>query len=231
MAFFKVTIDQEKVKDYSGEGGKWLTKSNMYEVIIKAVIVDVTEKGSEYLNLYVEHEGQAQMLYNVMRLTNNNGDPNEVGHKLFTKLCVIAGATDNGEINDPVSRVLPVGKNKEEKECMVLEDFDETPIILRLQMEYSEYNGEKQETKIVRNFFRYEDKATAAEIVDNSEQKGVQYEKELEYAHVDSYKDGLTEEDIIEWKKQRKSGKKEGTSDNKPSAGFGQKRTFGKKTA
>ena len=106
------------------------------------------------------------------------------------------------------------------------------PLLLRrTKKEILDQLPEKQETKIVRNFFRYEDKATAAEIVDNSEQKGVQYEKELEYAHVDSYKDGLTEEDIIEWKKQRKSGKKEGTSDNKPSAGFGQKRTFSKKTA
>ena len=42
------------------------------------------------------------------------------------------------------------------------------------------------------------------------------------------YKDGLTEEDVQNWLKSQKSGKKEGVN-NKPAAGFGQKRTFGKK--
>ena len=114
-----------------------------------------------------------------MRLTNNDGSPN-LGQKLFTKLCVVAGAADGGEINDPVSRMIPMGKGGEEVECMVLEDFDNVPVTIRLQMEYSMYEGKIQETKSIRNFFRYEDKATASEIVNNSEEKGKQFAAEQE---------------------------------------------------
>ena len=73
MAFFKIDTSEENVKDYSGDGGKWLNKSGIYDVIIKAVIVDTTAKGSEYLNLWIEYEGQLQPLYQAMRLTNNDG--------------------------------------------------------------------------------------------------------------------------------------------------------------
>ena len=226
MAFFKVTTSEESVKDYTGDGGKWLNKSGIYEVIVKAVIADTTAKGSEYLNLWVEHEGQLQPLFQAMRLTNNDGSRN-LGADLFNKFCLIAGATEGADINDPVSRMIPMGKGGEEIECMVLEDFDDTPILIRLQMEYSMYEGKIQQSKIIRNFFRFEDHATAAEIVNNAD-VGNQFEKEQEYADKVSYKDGLTVEDVAEWLKNQKSGKKE-DSNKKPAAGFGQKRSFGKK--
>ena len=38
MAFFKVTTSEESVKDYTGDGGKWLNKSGIYDVIVKAVL-------------------------------------------------------------------------------------------------------------------------------------------------------------------------------------------------
>ena len=161
MAFFKVSVDKESVKDYTGGNSKYLTKSGVYDIIIKAVIVDTTAKGSEHLNLWVEYEGQEQPLYQAMRLKNNNGSANEVGNNLFTKLCIVAGAVDGKEISDPVSRMLPMGKNKEMVECMVLEDFDDMPITIRLQIEYSMYENKIRSTKIIRNFFRYEDKDTA----------------------------------------------------------------------
>lgn len=226
MAFFKVTTSEESVKDYTGDGGKWLNKRGIYDVIVKAVIADTTAKGSEYLNLWLEYEGQLQPIYQAMRLTNTDGSRN-FGADLFNKFCIIAGATDGADIAEPVSRMLPMGKGGEEVECMVLEDFDDTPITLRLQMEYSMYEGKPQASKNIRNFFRFEDHATAAEIVNNAD-VGKQYEKELEYADKVSYKDGLTEEDVQNWLKSQKSGKKEGVN-NKPAAGFGQKRTFGKK--
>lgn len=39
MAFFKVTTSEESVKDYTGDGGKWLNKSGIYDVIVKAVLL------------------------------------------------------------------------------------------------------------------------------------------------------------------------------------------------
>lgn len=226
MAFFKVTTNEESVRDYTGNGSKWLNKSGVYEIIVKAVIADTTAKGSEYLNLWVEYEGQTQPLFQAMRLTNNDGSRN-LGADLFNKFCIIAGATEGTEIGEPVSRMIPMGKGGEEVECMVLEQFDDTPIIIRLQMEYSMYEGKIQQSKVIRNFFRFEDHATASEIV-NSADAGKQFEAEQAYADKVSYKDGLTEEDVAEWFKNQRSGKQE-DSNKKPAAGFGQKRTFGKK--
>lgn len=228
MGFFKVNTTEDNIRDYSGDGGNYINKSGIYEVVLKSVIVDQTAKGSQFLNLWLEYNGQEQPIFQAMRLTNNDGSPN-LGMKLFTKLCVIAGATDGSEIGDPVSRMVPIGKGGEEKECMVLTEFDDIPVHMRIQMEYSMYDGKIQQQKIVRNFFRYEDKATASEIINNSEEKGKQYNEEAEFAEKVSYKDGLTEEDIAAWQKENRSGKKGSSEEKKPAAGF-TKRTFGKKS-
>lgn len=226
MAFFTVSTNEENVRDYTPSNGQYINQSGIYEVIIKAVVVDQTAKGSQYLNLWLEHKGKEQPIYQAIRLTNNDGSAN-FGQQLFTKFCIVAGLGDNAEVSDPTPRMIPMGKGGSDVECMVLEEFTDIPMFMRVQMEYSMYNGNIQETKNIRNFFRYEDKATASEIVNNVEDKGSQYEKEEEYADKVSYKDGLTEEDIVEWKKNRKAGAKE--VDKKPATGFGVKRTFGKK--
>lgn len=227
MAFFKVNTNEDDIRDYTGGNSKYINDSGMYPVIIKHVIADTTAKGSEYVNLWIEYEGQLQPIYQAIRLTNNDGSPN-FGRPLFNKLCIIAGCTENDEVDDPVEMKVPMGKGGEEVDCMVLEQFNDFPVIMRIQMEYRLYEGKIQETKIIRNFFRYEDKATASEIVNDSDEKGKQYNIELESADKVIYKDDLTKEDIDAWKQSRRSDKKEDTS-KKPSGGFGQKRTFGKK--
>ena len=227
MGFFKVDTSEENVKDYSGGDGKYITKSGMYEVILKAVWVDSTPNGSEHINLLIEYNGQEQPLFQAMRLTNNDGSKN-LGQGLFTKLCVVCGATDGAEVSDPITRNLPVGEKGAEKECSVLADFDNQPVILRIQMEYGIYQGNIQQRKNVRNIFRVPDKATASEILNSpKEEYGQQYEKELEFAENITYKDDVTEEDVKAWIKNRKSGKKE-AGDKKPAGGFGGKK-FGKK--
>ena len=226
MAFWTVKADAESVKDYEGST-KYITQSGIYEVVIKNVIVDKSEKGSESINLWIECNEQEQPIFQAMRLTNNDGSPNEMGQNMFNKFCVVAGADENTEIANPVSVMVPIGKGGEEKECMVLEQFNDTPMFLRIQMEYSLYNDKIQERKLLRNVFRYEDKATAAEIVNNAENKGSQFEKESEYADAITYKDGLTEEDVQQYLKDRKAGKNI-EKDKKPSGGFGgKKRAFG----
>lgn len=229
MAFFKVSTSEENIKDFNGSGGKYLNKSGIYECLVKHAIVDVTPKGSKHINLWIEHDGQEQMIYQAMRMTNNDGGVNEVGQKLFNRFCIVVGATDDGaEVNDEVSVMLSLGKDKEEKEYMVLEDFNDTPVHLRLQMEYSLFEGKIQEKKNIRNFFRFEDKATASEIINNIEEKA-QYEKELASANDVTYKDDLTAEDVEAWIKGNRNSGKEKTATKTPAAGFGAKRTFGKK--
>lgn len=224
MSFLTVDASEENVRDYTGSGN-YITKSGIYDVIIKAVTVNSTAKGSEYLNLVVEYNGVLQTLYQAIRLTNNDGSAN-LGQKLFNKLCVVAGLEHGQEIKDPVTVLLPIGKGGEKVECSVLEEFNDLPIYIRIQMEYSLYNNNIQQTKNVMNFFRYEDKATAQEIVNHSETIGKQYELEAEYADKVVYKDDLTAEDVAEWiKNKSKTNTKE--QEKKPSTGFTRK--FSKK--
>ena len=231
MAFkFTVKTDAESVKDYTGDGGKYINQSGIYEIILKSVILEEAASGSQALTLWFEHQGQEQPLFQAMRLTNKDGSEN-FGADLFNKLLIIGGADASTQIDDPVSRQVPIGKGGENKDCMVFEMFDDMPVYVRVQLEYGMYEGKIQERKHVRNFFRYEDKATAAEIV-NAGQEGVvpgtQYAIEEEkYAGDISYKDGLTVEDVNEWKKNRKSGEKKEEA-KKPAGGFGGKR-FGNK--
>ena len=225
MAFRKVNLSEENIKDFVGGDGKYLTQSGIYEVILKAVIVEQSPKGSEFLNLWIEHAGQTQPIYQAIRLTNNDGTPN-LGEKLFFKMASVCGAINGADISDPTPRNVPIGAEGAEVECMVLEDFTDTPVHIRIQMEYSLYEGKIQQNKIVRNFFRFEDKATAQEIA-NGTDAGKQYEKELELGGKVSYKNGLTEEDVKAWIADRRSGKKE--ADKKPAAGFGSQKKFGAK--
>lgn len=223
MAFFKVDTSEENVRDYAG-GSAFINTTGIFDIILKKAIVDKTANGSTILNLLIEHQGQEQVLYQAIRMTNNDGTPN-FGQQLFTKMCVVCGAGNGDEIQDPVSCMLTIGKDKEEKEYMVLEEFNDTPVKVRIQMEYSIYEGEIQQRKLIRNFYRYEDNATASEIVNNSEEKGKQYAYDLEHSTKNSYKDGLTEEEVQEWIKNKRSNtKKEEKQPTKPT-----RRTFGRK--
>lgn len=226
MAFYQVDTSNENIKDYSGSNS-YLNKSGMYDIVIKYVTVEVSPKGSEYLNFVVEHDGITQVIYNAIRLTNNDGKAN-LGQKNFNKLCVIAGMTNGATINDPETMMLPIGKNNEEKECRVLTEFCDLPVTIRLQMEYSLYNGNIMQNRNIQNYFRYTDKATASEIINDSDTKGKQYELESGYADRTIYKDGLTEDDIQEWIKSKKNPNTNTTTEKK-STNTGFTRRFGRK--
>ena len=223
MAFFKVETTDENIRD-SGDNGSYLNKSGMYEVLVKYACVEQSKNGSMFINLWVEYAGLLQPIFQAMRITNNDGSPN-FGAKLFTKLCVVAGI--EGDVDDPVDTELPIGKQGEMKECKLLEQFCDLPLFIHLRMEYSLYEGKIQQARVIRNVFRYEDKASASEIINDSEDKGKQYNSELEYCTKTIYKDGLEEEDIKEWLKDLKDNKSE--EKKKESKGFGQKRSFGKR--
>lgn len=219
MAFFTVDTSEDQIKDYQSSGS-FLNKSGMYDILLKNVIVDTTAKGSEYLNFLVEYNNISQMLYQAIRLTNNDGRPN-LGVKLFNKLCVVAGLKEGEDIPDPVTKMLPIGK--EEKECRVLEVFDGIPLTIRLQIEYSLYNGNVQQSKNIMNIFRYTDKATASEIINHSENMGHQYSIESQYADKIIYKDDLTEKDVEEWFKNKRKESNSSTPAKKPATGFTRK--------
>ena len=227
MSFFKAS---KKAEDLKQSGSSHITSSGMYPVTLLAPMVNVSDNGATSIDMFLEHDGQKQVMYGNLRITNNDGGTNKIGNKVFNQLIVIA---DLDDIADPVEHELPIGKKEALKSAAVLEDLADVEVIMRVQMEYSAYKGNIQEKKVIKAFFRLEDKASAEEIV-NESKVGEAYEKEMKYVNHVTYKDDLTEELIQVWITAKRpkgtAGKSSGASSKpKKTPGFGdKKRSFPK---
>jgi hypothetical protein len=218
----------KKTEDVKQGGSNHITVSGAYPVAILAPVVSVSKGGSQSVDLYVDHKGQKQIVYGNLRITNNDGSPNKIGAKIFNQLLIIAGVDS---VADPVTAELPIGKKEAMKEVDILEDLTDLDVVMRIQMEYSIYNGSIQEKKIIKAFFRGADNATAEEIV-NEESPGAGYERELKYVDNITFKDGLDEATIGQWitdKRPKDTAPSSGSAPEKAPS-FGSKR-FGSKTA
>ena len=225
MSFFKSSKKAEDVKQ--GGGSNHITASGMYPVMILAPIVSVSKNGSTTVDMFIDHNGQKQVIYGNLRITNNDGSDNKIGAKIFNQLLIIAGLD---EVSEPIEAELPIGKKEAMKEAAVLEDLADIPVFMRVQMEYSVYNGNIQEKKIIKGFFRDSDKASAEEIV-NETDPGEAFEKDMKYASNVTYKDDLTPEIIQTWisggrKDGVSGGSSAGSSEPAKKPAFG-KRRFG----
>jgi hypothetical protein len=228
MSFFKAS---KKAEDIKQGGSAHINSSGVYPVNIIVPTVSVSKGGSTSVDLFVEHEGQKQMIYGNLRITNNDGSPNKIGAKIFNQLLIIAGMDS---VDDPVEAELPIGKEGAMKTVDVLEDLADTEVYMRIQMEYGKWNGDIKEKKVVKGFFRAEDKATAEEIVNNSDTVGKGYAREEKYFSNITYKDEVTPEEVAEWiKAGRPSGtaSKSSSTDEprKKAPAFGKKKRFGQK--
>lgn len=224
MSFFKASKSKEDLKQSSGSA--YLNTSGCYPVNIIAPFASVSKGGSTSVDLFVDHEGQKQVIYGNLRVTNNDGSPNAIGAKTFNQLMIIA---DVEEVGEPIDAELPIGKNGADTDVGVLEDLADIDVILRIQMEYSSYNGNIQEKKVIRGFFRAEDNASAEEIVNGTE-AGVQYEKEAKYFDNITYKDGLDADAIAAWVAAGRPKGTAGSSGEAPKKpAFGKRKSFGAK--
>ena len=225
MSFYTAS---KKKEDVQQGGSNHITGSGFFPITILAPVVSVSKGGSASVDLYVDHQGQKQIVYGNLRITNNDGSPNKIGSKIFNQLVIIAGLDD---VADPVETELPIGKKGAMKPCDVLEDLADLDVVMRIQMEYSIYNGNIQEKKIMKAFFRAADNATAEEIVNEVEADNLTgYAREAKYQDNVTYKDGLDEAAITAWiaaKRPAGTGSAGGNSAPAKAPSFGAKR-FGK---
>lgn len=230
MSFAKTSRKAEDVKQ---SGGNHITASGIYPVNIIAPLVSVSNGGSTTVDMYVDHNGQKQVIYGNLRVTNNDGSSNQIGAKIFNQLLIIAGLED---VADPVEAELPVGKKEAMKDCAVLEDLADLDVLMRVQMEYGAWNGNITEKKVIKGFYRAEDKATAEEIVNEAE-FGKGFEADQKYVNNVTYKDEVTPEMVEQWIAAKRpkgtagdaaSGGDTATSGKEKAPAFGKKR-FGKK--
>lgn len=223
MSFATASKKKEDVEQ-SG-GGKYINGSGIYPVNVIAPFVSSSNGGSEVVDFFVNHKDQEQVVYGNLRVTNNNGDSNKIGAKVFNQYMIIAGIE---ECADPVDAELPIGKKGADKAAAVLEDLADVDILMRIQMEYGAYNGNITEKTIIKGFYRADDMATAEEIV-NETAPGAGYEADQKYVNNITYNDGTTPEQIEAWIAAKRP---KGTAGNAAASGGGDKETppaFGKK--
>ena len=218
----------KKKEDVQQGGSNYINGSGNYPITLLAPVVSVSKGGSQSVDIFAEYQGQQQIVYGNLRVTNNDGSPNKIGAKIFNQLLIIAGLDS---VADPISAELPIGKKEAMKEVDVLEDLADLEVVMRIQMEYSSHEGNIQEKKVIKSFFRASDLATAEEIV-NEETAGAGYERELKYVDNVTYKDGLTEADITAWIKAKRPKGTAGETNSAPEEApdFGSKKRFGTKS-
>ena len=224
MSFFKAKTDAESVKEDVG-GGKYISKSGIYDVNIIAPFVVAGSGEVVGIDFFIEYNGQKQPLYGNVKLTNKDGSDN-FGAKIFNKLMIVAGID---EVSDPIDGELPMGKKGAMKDAAILEDLCDLNVKVRVQMEYSIWNNNISEKTVIKGFYTTE--GVSAEEIVNEADAGTQLEKDMPYVENVTYKDGLDAETIATWiAAKRPKGTANGgaaqTTTKKPSFG---KKSFGKK--
>ena len=204
MKLFKISTNSDAIQ--SGGGASYISKSGIYDVVIKFASVDVSKNGAQSVNFNIEYNGNAQTIYGPY-ITSTKGEQLKIGMQLINSLGVIAGLGDDDEL-EVEQETFNVGKDGKAKEFNIITQFSDLPIKIRLQEEYS-INANTNEIKkamVPRAFYRATDGASVREIVNNTE-AGVQLEKDkASYADAVSYLNDLTAEDIEAWKKSKADG-------------------------
>lgn len=194
-----------KSKDAVSEtiGSTYISKSGLYPVTIDFVSIATSKNGAQSLNFNITHDGNAQTIYG-QTIVNTDGKPNDIGMKFLNKLGIICGM-DEGDELDVEEEEHAVGKDNKVQTFAVIQQFSNQDVIMHLQEEYTEYQGEIRKAMVIRNIFR-SDKATAEEIVNDSDIGKRYAETEAKYATTVSYKDDLTPERVEAWKASKASG-------------------------
>lgn len=199
MGFFKTKIDDESLKEQTGGGSKYLSKSGIYDVKINFASVSINASNARSIDFNLDYEGNPSTIYGL-KLDNNNGTEN-FGAAIFNKLCVLA---DLSEVSEPVMETKLLGKDNKPVDLQILEDFNDFEVKVRIQEEYSKYNGKISKRMVIKSFYRIEDGASASE-VKTGENIGEQLKKDEAYADNITYRD-CTAEEVEAWKSSQSKG-------------------------
>ena len=220
-----VSKSQNDIKDQTGGG--YINKSGIYDVTLNYVQVAETKNKAYQLNFNVTHQGMDQTIYGPI-IVNTDGNVNEITQGLLNRLCIIAGM-DDGEDIETETQEYPLGKDQKMTEIEVIPQLCGVDVKMRVQMEYSLYNNQIQERKVVKAFYR-EDGATAAEATSGEDIGKRLALDEEKYASNVTYKDGLTEQDVEDWIKSRMNGNPSSSAPTPKVASKAPRPMFGKKS-
>lgn len=201
MKLFKISTSADALSS-SGES-KYISKSGIYDVTINFASVDVSKNGAQSVNFNIEYNGNSQTIYGPY-ITDTKQNPLKIGMQLINSLGIIAGLTDDDEL-ELETETHNVGKDNKPQDFTVITQFTDLPIKIRLQEQYSVNPNTKEIRKsmVPKAFYRQVDGASAAEII-NSTEIGIQLEKDKAYAENITY-DGCTAEDVQSFYESKKS--------------------------
>lgn len=213
----KISTNADAIKDASGSS--FINEEGIFDVTLNFVSVSTTTNGAKQADFNITYKGNNQVIYGPT-IVNTNGQPNEIGMSLLNKLGVIVGLSDGDDL-DIQEETHKVGKDQKEQTFDVITDFSGAEVKLRVQREYTKYNGNIRRSLVIRNAFRA-DGASAAEIANNGE-IGNQMQIELEkYCKGPSYRDGVTPEEAEAWETAQRNNAGKNTA---PTAAITNKRT------
>jgi hypothetical protein len=203
---FKINKSAAAVQESSG--GSYISKSGIYDVVIDFVSLDVTKNGAESVNFNIDYNGSKSTIYGPY-VQAGNGDPLEIGLKLINKIFVIADAPE-GEPNIE-EETHNVGKDNKAQDFAVFTDLSGLECKIRLQEEYSRYDGNITKRLAIKNFYSAEG-ASAEEYISGTN-VGKRLEQDSKYADNVTYRDSKkgandapTPEEVQAWKDE-KAGK------------------------
>lgn len=202
---FNVSVNKEDIRD--GGSSTSILRNGVHPVTLKFASVVETKHKAYQLNLNVLSDGKDFVLYGPI-IQNKDGNPNTIGMSLLHKLSIVAGLEEGQQVSTETATV-PVGKDNTLTELEIIPEFSDLECQIHIQEEYSKYDNEIKENFRIRNIFNI-DGASAEEIVHGDQENyGKQLEITLEkFVNNTTYSDGLTAEDVAEWKKAQMSGSK-----------------------
>jgi hypothetical protein len=212
---FKLGLTKADLGKATGGGSSFISTSGIYDVTILAVVVDQNEHGRTSLGFYVDLGNDAkQMLYSALPFANWDNTKQYDGNKaIFGTLYAILGIDPEDDV-ESIEASLPIGKGGSAKDVIILDGFEDIEVSMWVKAEYYRKKDDTiGENRVVRGFFRQEDKASGDEIVNGTE-AGIKYSKQEKYFTDVSYGDDVTEADV----KAMIDARKGGTDAPKPEA-------------
>ena len=210
---FTITTNKSAISSQSSS--TFISKSGIYDATIKFASVDTSTKGAKSVNFNLDVNGTNQTIYGPY-IYDRDGNSLEIGLKLINQLAILAGLRD-GDHPTIETETHNVGRDNKAIDFEVITDFTDLPIKVRIQMEYSMYEGNISERKNIKAFFSA-DGASPAEIIarENGENVtiGKDLEKQQKYVDNVTYKDGLTAEAVASWLADKAANK--AAPSNKP---------------
>jgi len=203
MAFLNV-----KKENVAKEGsGNFATTSGIFDINIKGVEVASTKNGATQVNYITD---KFQSYGNTVVDTQGN---RIFGMDILEALTAVIG--EDG-LSDPEPTKIKF--KTQTKELMCLPELTDVDVKVWVQFGYELYKGEIKERVSVKRFYRQHDGASGSEVLAIADGEnvvpGTQLAKDEAYASEVKYSDGLTEDDVKAWKKE----KSEGNSASKPAA-------------